>query len=62
MSENNKIVPAIELKDVYLSYDDKKVLDGISFTVRKGETKIILGRSGGGKSTIIRLILGLIKP
>jgi phospholipid/cholesterol/gamma-HCH transport system ATP-binding protein len=37
-------------------------LDGISFTVRRGETKVILGRSGGGKSTTIRLILGLLKP
>ncbi len=63
-SKNNKrrYTPAIEFRDVYLSYDDKKVLDGISFTVRRGETKIILGRSGGGKSTIIRLVLGLVKP
>lgn len=57
-----QIHPAIEFRDVYLHYDDKKVLDGISFAVRKGETKIILGRSGGGKSTIIKLVLGLIKP
>jgi phospholipid/cholesterol/gamma-HCH transport system ATP-binding protein len=34
----------------------------VSFTVRRGESKVILGRSGGGKSTIIRLILGLLKP
>ena len=39
-----------------------KILDGVSFTVRRGETKLILGRSGGGKSTTIRLILGLLKP
>jgi phospholipid/cholesterol/gamma-HCH transport system ATP-binding protein len=58
----HRIVPAIEFRDVYLSFDDKTILDGISFTVRKGETKIILGPSGGGKSTIIRLILGLLKP
>lgn len=57
-----RIVPAIEFRDVHLSFDDKKILNGISFTVRRGETKIILGRSGGGKSTTIRLILGLIKP
>lgn len=57
-----RIIPAIEFKDVHLSFDDVKILNGISFTVRKGETKIILGRSGGGKSTIIRLILGLLKP
>lgn len=58
----NRILPAIEFRDVHLSFDDKKILNGVSFTVRRGETKIILGRSGGGKSTTIRLILGLLKP
>lgn len=58
----DRIIPAIEFRDVHLSFDDKKILNGISFKVRRGETKIVLGRSGGGKSTIIRLILGLIKP
>lgn len=57
-----RVVPAIEFRDVHLSFDDKKILNGISFMVRRGETKIILGRSGGGKSTTIRLILGLLKP
>ena len=52
----------IEFKDVSLSFDDNAILNNISFVVRRGETRIILGRSGGGKSTIIRLILGLIKP
>jgi phospholipid/cholesterol/gamma-HCH transport system ATP-binding protein len=62
VNDPNRILPAIEFRDVHLSFDDKKVLDGVSFTVRRGETKIILGRSGGGKSTTIRLILGLLKP
>ncbi len=57
-----RVVPAIEFRDVVLSFDEATVLDGISFTVRRGETKVILGRSGGGKSTTIRLILGLLKP
>lgn len=61
-NEPERAVPAIEFRDVHLSFDDQKILNGISFTVRRGETKIILGRSGGGKSTIIRLLLGLIKP
>ena len=60
--EPDRIAPVIEFRDVHLSFDDKKILNGISFTVKRGETKIILGRSGGGKSTIIRLILGLLKP
>lgn len=57
-----RVVPAIEFRDVHLSFEDKEILNGISFIVRRGETKIILGRSGGGKSTTIRLILGLLKP
>lgn len=62
VDEPDRIVPAIEFRDVHLSFDDLRILNGISFTVRRGETKVILGRSGGGKSTIIRLILGLLKP
>lgn len=61
-NEPERIVPAIEFRDVYLSFDDQKILNGLSFTVRRGETKIILGRSGGGKSTTIKLLLGLLKP
>lgn len=61
-NEPERVVPAIEFRDVHLSFDGQKILNGISFTVRRGETKIILGRSGGGKSTTIRLLLGLIKP
>ena len=45
-----------------LAFDDKVILDNLSFKVMKGETKIILGGSGGGKSTIIKLVLGLLKP
>lgn len=62
VDEPHRIVPAIEFRNVHLAFDDKIILDGISFTVRRGETKVILGPSGGGKSTIIRLILGLLKP
>jgi phospholipid/cholesterol/gamma-HCH transport system ATP-binding protein len=58
----NRIVPAIEFRDVRLAFDDQVVLDGVTFTVRRGETKVVLGGSGSGKSTIINLILGLIKP
>ena len=61
-NEPGRVVPAIEFRDVYLSFDDQKILNGISFKVKRGETKIILGRSGGGKSTTIRLLLGLLKP
>lgn len=59
---NERMLPAIEFRDVELAFDDQIVLDKISFSVRRGETKIVLGGSGSGKSTIIKLILGLLKP
>lgn len=52
----------IKFENVWYSVEDREVLKGISFIVNRGETKIILGGSGGGKTTILRLILGLIKP
>ena len=55
-------LPAIELKNVYKSFGDALVLKNISFKVRRGETRIILGGSGSGKSTILKLIIGLEKP
>ncbi|HEX8129802.1 MAG TPA: ATP-binding cassette domain-containing protein [Pyrinomonadaceae bacterium] len=61
-NDNERITPAIEFRDVRLSFDDRMVLDGLSFKVAKGETKIILGGSGCGKSTTIKLVLGLLKP
>ena len=62
VDDRERVTPAIEFKDVTLSFDDRVILDNLSFTVQKGETKIILGGSGGGKSTTIKLILGLLKP
>src|SRR6478672_4627924 len=62
IDNRQRIVPAIEFIDVDLAFDDKVVLDKVSFTVRRGETKIVLGGSGTGKSTIINLVLGLLKP
>jgi phospholipid/cholesterol/gamma-HCH transport system ATP-binding protein len=62
VDNKDRVTPAIEFRDVYLSFDDRVILKGLSFQVMKGETKIILGGSGGGKSTIIKLVLGLLKP
>jgi phospholipid/cholesterol/gamma-HCH transport system ATP-binding protein len=53
---------AIEMQDVKKSYGDHQVLDGISFQLRPGETKIIIGTSGSGKSTILKLLMGLERP
>lgn len=62
VDDNARITPAIEFRNVLLAFDDRIVLNNLSFKVMKGETKIILGGSGGGKSTIIKLVLGLLKP
>lgn len=60
-SDTKKLVK-IRFQDVSLSYGDKVVLDKINFSLAEGEMKVILGGSGSGKSTILKLALGLIKP
>jgi phospholipid/cholesterol/gamma-HCH transport system ATP-binding protein len=62
VDDTDRVIPAIEFREVLLAFDDRIVLNRLSFKVMKGETKIILGGSGGGKSTIIKLVLGLLKP
>ena len=62
MTENHQIVPRIEFRHVSLAFDDQVVLDNVSFTVAPGEMKLMLGESGGGKSMILKLVLGLEKP
>jgi phospholipid/cholesterol/gamma-HCH transport system ATP-binding protein len=56
------IEPILAMKDVVKYYGDTAVLQGVSFQVMRGETKIIIGASGSGKSTILKLIMGLDKP
>jgi len=52
----------IEFRNVTKSFNDEVVLNDISFRIFRGETKVIMGVSGCGKSTILKLILGLIRP
>jgi len=52
----------IQFEDVSIAFEDRQVLDGISFQLYRGETKAIFGVAGSGKSTILKLALGLMKP
>jgi phospholipid/cholesterol/gamma-HCH transport system ATP-binding protein len=54
--------PIVVFDRVSLAFDEKVILSDIGFTLKTGHTKIFLGASGAGKSTILRLILGLLKP
>ena len=54
--------PIVVFDQVSLSFDEKVILREVSFTLQTGHTKVFLGASGAGKSTILRLILGLLRP
>src|SRR5436190_4955657 len=54
--------PVIEVTDLVRSFHGRRVLNGISFKVMKGDTMIIMGGSGCGKSTLLRHIIGAMKP
>jgi phospholipid/cholesterol/gamma-HCH transport system ATP-binding protein len=54
--------PVIEVRDLVRKFGNRTVLNGISFTVEKGETLIIMGGSGCGKSTLLRHIIGSMQP
>ena len=54
--------PVIEFRDVSFSFGDRPILDGVSFAMEEGRTRVIMGASGAGKSTILKLILGLLTP
>ena len=55
-------VPIVAFEHVSLAFDDNVVLREMSFAVHRGEMKILLGASGSGKSVVLKLILGLLKP
>src|ERR1700750_1920959 len=54
--------PVLELKDVCIRFEEKNVLDGVSFVLQPGETRVLLGPAGGGKSVLMKIINGLMKP
>jgi len=54
--------PAIEFRDVAMSFGEKLVFEGVSFKLGRGETLFLLGVTGTGKSVLLKLTLGLLKP
>jgi phospholipid/cholesterol/gamma-HCH transport system ATP-binding protein len=55
-------MPVVAVEDLHKSFESQKVLNGITLTVSRGETLAVLGRSGTGKSVLLRLVIGLEKP
>jgi phospholipid/cholesterol/gamma-HCH transport system ATP-binding protein len=52
----------IEARDLKKSFGTNRVLDGVSFRIKSGETVVIIGRSGGGKSVLLKHLIGLVSP
>ena len=52
----------IEIINVYKNFNSKKVLNGVNLKINKGETKVIIGRSGCGKSVLLKHIVGVLRP
>ena len=59
---NNNFDVIISVKDLSVQYDDRVIIDNISFDVYRGEVFVIVGRSGCGKSTLLRQLIGLETP
>ena len=57
-----KTTPLLELKNISMSFGQRKILDNISFKISSGEILGLLGPNGAGKSTIFNLIMGVLKP
>jgi len=54
--------PVISVRDLVVSYNGRRILDGINLDISRGETMVLLGGSGSGKSTLLRQIIGLERP
>lgn len=55
-------VPVIELQDVSFAYDEREVLSGVDLKIASGDFMAVIGPNGGGKTTLVKLILGLLAP
>lgn len=58
----NSNVPVVSIEDLHKSFGAHRVLNGISLSVSRGQTLAVLGRSGTGKSVLLRIIIGLVDP
>jgi phospholipid/cholesterol/gamma-HCH transport system ATP-binding protein len=61
-AEADGSAPVVAVEDLHKSFGSQKVLNGVSLAVKRGETLAVLGRSGTGKSVLLRIIIGLEKP
>lgn len=52
----------IKIKDIYKSFGDNEVLKGIDLTFKRGQTNLIIGKSGAGKTVLLKILVGLMKP
>ena len=62
MAATNEGAPLLEARSLVKSFGSHRVLDGVSFSLRRGESLVVLGRSGSGKSVTLRLLNGLDQP
>jgi phospholipid/cholesterol/gamma-HCH transport system ATP-binding protein len=62
IDDESRVIPAVEFRNVTFAYGGQIILNDISFRVMRGELLLVLSASGGGKSTILKLTLGLMKP
>ncbi len=61
-NSSNVVTPLLELRDIHKSFGNNAVLNGVDLTVHSGEAIAIIGPSGTGKSTILRIVCGLLAP
>lgn len=61
-TEGYRMDHVIEMKNVSRSFHDKKAVDGVSFTIKRGSITAVLGPNGAGKTTTLSMLLGLLEP
>ena len=62
MNSEKNIKPVLELKNLHKSFGDNQVLKGFNLKLFEGENLVIMGKSGSGKSVMVKCLVGLIQP